>query len=615
MKKIVFLVVVLSFSLWLKAQQSYADSLQNLLKQTTDVQDIVAIQFKLSDWYRSNEQYTDAINKAEESLNSGLKISKSNVHITKSYWMLSNIYANMEEYEKSRQYVDKAYQSAAAQPDSLALAYAHYAEAVLQNTVYDKDNATKNLHTALSKINDYEKESLIVARIYYLLYTVYSEWDDEQESIAYAQKAITYAQKSGNKNQLVNAYSALAVAYKFKHIRTKLQSDIDSSLHYLDNGIELFKTYPGQVANNTYGTLCINKASYLLSFYNIKDPVIKEALLKNVNEALLISTKVSNNQRFIASGYGILSELSQMNNDLKSTEKYLLQAYALMLQKKTPYYYTLKNVVGGLSQVYAQIGDYKKALEFQQKVTEYSTLLFDENKAATTKRLEAQYEFTKKEQEMQTLKDKADSQKKQKYLLIGLIGIGIVGAFFMFRSYHFNLRYSLLREKQLKAEHQEAEMQVRLQKEEQARLKAEQELSILQQQKLQNEVMASQLHVQHKNELLQQLKEKLTSDAPVNMQQVLREESMNDSNFEKARFDIQEVHPDFFRNLNEKSRQKLTSLDLKYCAYLYLGMDTKQIAQLLNVEPKSVRMTKYRLKQKFELDADTDLILYLKNVG
>jgi DNA-binding NarL/FixJ family response regulator len=36
-------------------------------------------------------------------------------------------------------------------------------------------------------------------------------------------------------------------------------------------------------------------------------------------------------------------------------------------------------------------------------------------------------------------------------------------------------------------------------------------------------------------------------------------------------------------------------------------MGTKQIAHLLNVEPKSVRMAKYRLKKKFGLDEDTDL--------
>ncbi|WP_241331049.1 hypothetical protein [Chryseobacterium arthrosphaerae] len=43
-------------------------------------------------------------------------------------------------------------------------------------------------------------------------------------------------------------------------------------------------------------------------------------------------------------------------------------------------------------------------------------------------------------------------------------------------------------------------------------------------------------------------------------------------------------------------------------------MDTKQIAHLLNVEPKSVRMTKYRLKKKFGLDEHTALESFFQGV-
>src|SRR5690554_7930712 len=103
--------------------------------------------------------------------------------------------------------------------------------------------------------------------------------------------------------------------------------------------------------------------------------------------------------------------------------------------------------------------------------------------------------------------------------------------------------------------------------------------------------MANQLHIQHKNEVLQQLKEKLGYNKSLNINQIIREENLLDNEFEKAKFQIQEIHPNFFKTLNENTLQKLTSLDLKYCAYFYLGMDTKQIANLLNVEPKSVRMT------------------------
>src|SRR5690554_7377533 len=210
-------------------------------------------------------------------------------------------------------------------------------------------------------------------------------------------------------------------------------------------------------------------------------------------------------------------------------------------------------------------------------MTDYTLQLFNQEQAGTAKRLEAQYQFEKKEQEVQMHKERAESQRKQKLLYAGLGIMGLIGTFFIFYSYNFKLKYSLTREKQLEAEKQEAELQVKLEKEEQSRLKAEQELLALQQEKLQNEVMANQLHIQHKNEVLQQLKEKLGDNQSLNINQIIREENLLDNDFEKAKFQIQEIHPNFFKTLNENTLQKLTSLDLKYCAYFYLDRKSTRL--------------------------------------
>jgi len=613
MKKLLQLIFFILLSISIQAQQRFADSLQHILSTNPAPEQAIAIQQQLADWYRSGEHYPEAIQMAELSLKNSKKISANNLGTAKAYWILSNIYTNTEDFEKSKEYIDKAYLSAKKQENTLALAYAYYASAMLHSTLFDPEGTLKYLQLALSNIPDQEKEALLTARIYYLLYGIYTEWNDEQKSLAYIRKALSFAKKSSNKNMLANAYSAISVVYAFRYEGTQQKKYLDSIMQPLDEAINLFHQYPGQVMNNTYAHCLNNRASYYLKYYDAGNPVIKQKIRDNIKEALRATP--SSNDEAIASGYGMLSELSMMENDLKAAESYLKTAYEQMLKKKKPYYHTLINVLNSLVSLNTKKGDYEKAFGYQQKITEYSNLLFNEQSAAVTKRLEAQFEFSKKEQEIESLQEKAASQKKQKYLLIALISIGGIGAVFMFRSYHFNLRYSLAREKQLTAEKKEAAIQVKYEKEEQARLIAEQELLALRQQKLQNEVMANQLHLQHKNNVLLQLKEKLSNQETVNIQQILREETLTDNNFEKAKFHIQEMHPDFFNNLNKRAKQKLTSLDLKYSAYLYLGMDTKQIANLLNVEPKSVRMTKYRLKQKFELDAERDLVNYIKEIG
>ena len=594
------------------ANNSYVDSLQNLLKANLTATQQVSLQQQLADWYRANEQYPQAIQMAQNSLKSARRISKNNLEMTKSYWILSNIYTNTQDFEKSQKFIDSAYHSAQNQKKSLAAAYANYASAVLHTTLFDSEKTVQLLHQALSQIGDKEREPLLTARIYYLLYGVYTEWNDEAQALNYIHKSLEFAQKSKNINMLANCYTAISVVFSFKYETTHQKQHLDSTMLYLDHAILLQKQYPDQVPANTYANSYNNKASYYLKYYNIGDPEIKQKIRQHINEALRVAP--STNEEAMASSYGMLSELSMEEGDLHAAEMYLNKAYIMLAQKKKPYYHTLINVLNSMVSLYTKKSDFKKALDFQQKVAEYSNLLFNEEMASTTKRFEAQYELTKKEQEIKSLQEKATNQQTQKYFILGLFALAAIGSFFMFRSYHFNLKYALAREKQLTSEKNESSLQIKYEKEERARMQLEQELLELQQQKLQNEVMTSQLQLQHKSKVLQQVKEKLTGAETANIQQILREESLTDTEFEKAKFRITELHPNFFKNINEHSKQKLTALDQKYCAYFYLDMDTKQIANLLHVEPKSVRMTKYRIKQKFGLDSQSNLTNYLKMI-
>jgi len=316
-----------------------------------------------------------------------------------------------------------------------------------------------------------------------------------------------------------------------------------------------------------------------------------------------------------SSSLGILSEYASRAGDKAQTESYLLEAYRVMKAQQPPYYYTLTNVVGALSAFYQQQGDYKKALEFQKEVTEYSNKNFKQKQAVNAEKLEIQYEMEKKNNEMEILKEKERNRRLQSYLYGAIALVAVLGLLIMYRANHFRMRYALQREKQLRLEKQESELQVKLEKEEQARLKAEQQLLEAQQQQLKKEVMANVLQLEHKNQTLLNIKDKLAEGDKVNMQKILKEEMILDSNFEHAKLQIQQVHPDFFYLVNEKAQRKLTTLDLKLCAYLYLQMDTRQIAQLMNIEAKSVRMSRYRIKQKLGLEKDDDLNSFLQGLG
>lgn len=74
----------------------------------------------------------------------------------------------------------------------------------------------------------------------------------------------------------------------------------------------------------------------------------------------------------------------------------------------------------------------------------------------------------------------------------------------------------------------------------------------------------------------------------------------------KIHFD--QVHPDFFDQLTDYD---ISQKDLKLCAYIKMGMDNKQISQLLNITHGSMRTALYRLKKKMGLDEEVNLRDYV----
>ncbi len=90
--------------------------------------------------------------------------------------------------------------------------------------------------------------------------------------------------------------------------------------------------------------------------------------------------------------------------------------------------------------------------------------------------------------------------------------------------------------------------------------------------------------------------------------------NLNDQeDMDAFRIQFERIHPNFFKRLTAQC-PRLTSHDLKYCAYIRLNMSTQDISNLLYVERKSVEMSKYRIKKKLGLGKDDRLSEYLHSV-
>ncbi|MCX2679810.1 LuxR C-terminal-related transcriptional regulator [Galbibacter sp. EGI 63066] len=88
-----------------------------------------------------------------------------------------------------------------------------------------------------------------------------------------------------------------------------------------------------------------------------------------------------------------------------------------------------------------------------------------------------------------------------------------------------------------------------------------------------------------------------------------------DKSYNEIKTKFAEIRPEFIARLQQKAENKLTRLDLKYCSYILMELTNKEMASKLNVAPKSIRMARYRLKQKLNLQKDENLDKFINNLG
>jgi DNA-binding CsgD family transcriptional regulator len=87
--------------------------------------------------------------------------------------------------------------------------------------------------------------------------------------------------------------------------------------------------------------------------------------------------------------------------------------------------------------------------------------------------------------------------------------------------------------------------------------------------------------------------------------------NLSTKSFEYINENIELISQDFFSSL-ELKHSGLTKYEKELCSYLKLGMNNKEISNLIHISPSSVRTSKSRLKKKLRINED--LYEYLKNI-
>lgn len=76
---------------------------------------------------------------------------------------------------------------------------------------------------------------------------------------------------------------------------------------------------------------------------------------------------------------------------------------------------------------------------------------------------------------------------------------------------------------------------------------------------------------------------------------------------------IDEIYKDFLNRLEQKY-PTITKAEKRLCMMLYINMSSKEIAVITNTTLRSVETSRYRLRRKFNLTRDDDMVSFLKQI-
>jgi DNA-binding CsgD family transcriptional regulator/predicted peroxiredoxin len=574
--------------------------------------------------------------KAYSYANQALKIAQeSNTKKNEAiaYEALSDVARYLDNIPLQIKFADSSLLLATQSKDEEAMAYANYAIAYKYQTIGNEEKYIYHMLKSLSYFEKYQIRYDKLVNGYENLGASFSDNKDFTVCEKYTKKALQLSYKSKNQIIIANALTSWALylvnsAEQKTPVDTKLLHDAE--IDYL-KAIDIFeKDQKSGNVNLSYGRTCLNLTHlYLYHFFETKQAKTLEYLKKTEEVCIKLNVPMQ-----LMVMYGQQAQFYTNLNDISNVEKVLkkVEEYITKNPKVNPRYFALlyKNYMD-LAEIKNDFPAYRNYFNLYDKAL--GNMIDKENRAREYN-ASIRFETEKKSQEIKLLTENLESRKKINYLYIGLLIFGFFALVFMFRSYHFRQKSYIKTNLLLQKANEEANLLSKLKEEEAMIAVLESELNekelqiaiqekILNEQqkiKLQQELMTNNLQLEKKNEVLKDIQSKLLfikSESPSDIKTISKtiDKSMEiDEEFELLKTSLENTNPIFFSTLQEKAIGTLTKLDFKYCGYIKLGMSTKEIANHMNIETQSMRMARYRIKQKLNLEKEVDLDTYIGSV-
>ncbi|MCI5057275.1 MAG: hypothetical protein MRY83_14265 [Flavobacteriales bacterium] len=422
------------------------------------------------------------------------------------------------------------------------------------------------------KEHKYDKPVALISNIG----DVYMEIGQYQEARLKFEEVINFCKDS---NKLTNQF--LGDAYLGMSKLKALEGSLDSCVFFANEAIKTLQSI-GLTRDEMEATLYLASQYFEFEMY--------DSSIVRINQ---VDTSELSTSRKIEY-FMLRARHLQVNGDLKLSKYWYAKALANSEALKS--YRLQKDALLELINLGKNQDDAEAVLKFQKELDLVEDSINSQEQKLSAQRLFMQNRLAKKNNEIEGLKETTTTlQEKNKW--IG-ISVGILILFIVLMI----LRYKN-REKNLYEKHQKEKDGL----DKELLYKA-------------NELQELALALVHKNEIIANIKEELAKNKASSQSEKLKQDlivAQNDLNLQKSEQEfeqhIQNINDKFYIKL-EQQFGSLTDYEKRLCSLLMIKLSSKDIATLMNISSKSVDMSRYRLRKKFQLNKGDDLVEFLKSL-
>jgi hypothetical protein len=277
----------------------------------------------------------------------------------------------------------------------------------------------------------------------------------------------------------------------------------------------------------------------------------------------------------------------------------------------------MRSALVDLAKANTFLGNHEFGYIYLEQARQLSDIIFSEEAAKQLAVKEAQYEVNEKVAQISQLEQVNKFDARIRWLLIFLLIVLVGLAWAMINRQKLKIRIG---KDLLEQQNELLEIKEKLiatEKENINLLEARMATEVEAQSKA---LTAQTLHVLDKNQMLEEIQEKLKKileedpkEQKKKIRNLIKQIDYNfsqDTDWDDFKFSFEKVHQDFFKKLNQPGNE-LTPGELKLASLMRMNLSSKEIASTLGISPESLRISRYRLRKKLNLDKGESLQQFL----